>query len=82
MRKQPLIVCARRSGRRAFTLIELLVVISIIAVLMSLILPVGVAFCDGRARTLSENINATVYARLITFRGGRYGQIPLSDSDY
>jgi len=43
---------------------------------------VGVALCDGRARTLSENINAFVYASLITPRGVRSGQVPLSDADY
>lgn len=43
---------------------------------------VNAVFCDGRATFLSEQIDATVYARLLTPWGTRYGQTPLSDSDY
>jgi hypothetical protein len=43
---------------------------------------VSVAFCDGRVRVLSELVDQTVYARLITWRGSRAGQLPVGDNDY
>jgi hypothetical protein len=43
---------------------------------------VNVPFCDGRVRALSENINQTVYAGLVTFRGARSGQGVLDDNQY
>jgi hypothetical protein len=43
---------------------------------------VSVAFCDGRARTMSESIDQSIYARLVTWRGARNGQIALGDNQY
>ncbi|HLJ12356.1 MAG TPA: DUF1559 domain-containing protein [Planctomycetaceae bacterium] len=43
---------------------------------------VTAAFCDGRARVLSENMNYLVYVSLITPGGTRRGQTPVGDSAY
>jgi prepilin-type N-terminal cleavage/methylation domain-containing protein/prepilin-type processing-associated H-X9-DG protein len=43
---------------------------------------VNVAFCDGRVRALSENIDQTIYACLMTFRGARNGQTVFGDNQY
>ncbi len=43
---------------------------------------VNVAFCDGRVRALSENIDQTIYACLMTFRGARSGQAVFGDNQY
>jgi hypothetical protein len=43
---------------------------------------VTVAFCDGRVRTLNENINFGVYASLFSPGGSRRGQLVVSDSSY
>jgi prepilin-type N-terminal cleavage/methylation domain-containing protein len=40
------------------------------------------AFCDGRVKPLAENMDATVYLRLITPGGGKRGQAPVSDNSY
>ena len=37
------------------------------------------AFTDGRVKPLNESIAFDVYARLITPRGSRYGQLPVAD---
>jgi prepilin-type N-terminal cleavage/methylation domain-containing protein len=43
---------------------------------------VSVAFCDGRTRTLNENMDETVYVRLMSSGGARRGQVAVGDSDY
>jgi prepilin-type N-terminal cleavage/methylation domain-containing protein len=43
---------------------------------------VNMAFADGRARPLSEQIDSGVYIRLLTPAGSKRGQTPMSDSDY
>jgi prepilin-type N-terminal cleavage/methylation domain-containing protein len=40
------------------------------------------AFCDGRVKTLSQNMSFAVYAGLFTPGGSRNGQVPVSDSSY
>ncbi|MBI5759496.1 MAG: DUF1559 domain-containing protein [Planctomycetales bacterium] len=39
-------------------------------------------FCDGTVRSLSEQIEGTVYVRLVTSGGARRGQGALSDTQY
>jgi hypothetical protein len=47
---------------------------------------VNVLFCDGGVRFISDTIDGSVYACLITPAGGRlpspYQQSPLTDDDY
>jgi hypothetical protein len=43
---------------------------------------VTASFCDGRVRTLNESMDQSVYARLMTPRGSRFGQLPVGDTDY
>ncbi len=43
---------------------------------------VNMAFADGSCKTISEQIAPSVYARLLSPKGGRYGQTELSDSDF
>ena len=43
---------------------------------------VNVFFCGGNGRSLSENIDLQVYARLITSDGSHYGQAVLGDNEY
>ncbi len=43
---------------------------------------VNVAFGDGSVKVISQDIDDTVYLRLITPFGGRYGQNVLSDSSF
>ncbi len=43
---------------------------------------VNAAFADGSCRFLSERIDSSVYARLLSPMGGRYGQEQLSESDF
>ena len=43
---------------------------------------VNVAFCDGRAKPISESIDGRVYLRLLTSNGQRFGQGVLNESSY
>jgi prepilin-type N-terminal cleavage/methylation domain-containing protein len=43
---------------------------------------VVVAFCDGRAKSLSETMSFDVYARLFTPGGSRRGQLAVGDNQY
>ncbi len=43
---------------------------------------VNVVFGDGSASNISDNIDSTVYLRLVSSNGNRYGQVILSGSDY
>lgn len=43
---------------------------------------VNMAFCDGSCKVISTSIADSVYARLLTPMGGRFGQDVLSDSDF
>lgn len=43
---------------------------------------VNVIFGDGSGRNISENIDSTVYVRLVSSNGNRFGQNILSSSDY
>ncbi|QDT33787.1 DUF1559 family PulG-like putative transporter [Thalassoglobus polymorphus] len=43
---------------------------------------VNVIFGDGSGRNLSQNIDGTVYIRLVSSNGNRYGQAILSNNDY
>lgn len=43
---------------------------------------INVAFCDGRVKSLSDNMDGTVYVRLISSGGTRRGQQPVSDNSY
>lgn len=43
---------------------------------------VNMAFCDGSCKVISTSIDDTVYARLLTPMGGRFGQDVLSDADF
>ncbi len=43
---------------------------------------VNMAFCDGSCKVISTTIDDSVYARLLTPMGGRFGQNVLSDSDF
>ncbi len=40
---------------------------------------VNVSFCDGRSRAINEKVDASVYARLVTPAGERYGQEIVSE---
>jgi prepilin-type N-terminal cleavage/methylation domain-containing protein/prepilin-type processing-associated H-X9-DG protein len=42
---------------------------------------INALFCDGHVRTLSETMDWTVYVRLVSSRGSKHGQFPVSDSD-
>ncbi|MFN0051555.1 MAG: hypothetical protein ACKV0T_05150, partial [Planctomycetales bacterium] len=41
-----------------------------------------VATLGGAARPVSENIDASVYIRLISSGGSKRGQVPMSDNDW
>ncbi len=43
---------------------------------------VNMAFADGSCKPISEQIAPSVYARLLSPMGGRYGQKELSDNDF
>ena len=43
---------------------------------------VNMAFADGSCKVISSSIDNTVYARLLTPMGGRFGQNVLSDNDF
>jgi prepilin-type processing-associated H-X9-DG protein len=43
---------------------------------------VNMFFCDGHGASISEDIDPTVYARLVSSGGGQYGQGMLADSDF
>jgi len=43
---------------------------------------VNVSFCDGRAKTMSDKIDAVVYLNLITSTGSIYGQGSVGDDQY
>ena len=43
---------------------------------------VNMAFADGSCKTISEQIAPSVYARLLSPMGGRYGQQKLLDNDF
>jgi len=43
---------------------------------------VNVVMSDGSARNISENIDGTVYGRLISSNGNKFGQLILSSNDY
>jgi hypothetical protein len=43
---------------------------------------VNVFLCDGSGRTLSQQVNDRVYARLVSSNGNHYGQTPLSGNDF
>ena len=43
---------------------------------------VNMAFCDGSCKVISSSIDDSVYARLLTPMGGRFGQNVLSSSDF
>lgn len=64
------------SRRRGFTLIELLVVISIIAVLMSLILPAIQGARETARRTQCMSNIRQIAMAVTSFSGARNGQIP------
>jgi prepilin-type N-terminal cleavage/methylation domain-containing protein len=40
------------------------------------------AFTDGRVKPLNESVAFDIYARLISPRGSRYGQVPVGDDQY
>jgi hypothetical protein len=43
---------------------------------------VNLFFCDGHGKAISEKIDPTVYARLVTSGGQQYGQEAIPDSDF
>ncbi|MBA3313361.1 MAG: DUF1559 domain-containing protein [Planctomycetota bacterium] len=43
---------------------------------------VNVIFCDGRGGALSESVDVTVYARLLSPAGSLFGQTSVDDSSY
>jgi prepilin-type processing-associated H-X9-DG protein len=40
------------------------------------------AFADGRVKALSESIAFDIYARLVTPRGSKFGQLPVTDDQF
>ena len=43
---------------------------------------VSVAYCDGRAKTLSTTVGMNVYATIMSSGGARQGQAPIGDSTF
>ncbi len=43
---------------------------------------VTVAFCDGRVKVLSKNIDPLIYARLMTPAGRSFGEKMVGNNDY
>jgi len=77
MRSRP--VRRKASHRAGFTLIELLVVISIIAVLMSLILPAVQQAREAGRRTQCLNNMHNLAIAVANFSGGKNGGLPYID---
>src|SRR5262245_28431505 len=65
--------------RAGFTLIELLVVISIIAVLMSLLLPAIMSAREAGRRTQCLNNQHNLALAITNFAGGKSGGLPYID---
>jgi prepilin-type processing-associated H-X9-DG protein len=42
---------------------------------------INVAYCDGRAVSINDDIDPQVYARLLTWNGQEYGEQPLNEED-
>src|SRR5262249_6457763 len=68
-----------RNARAGFTLIELLVVISIIAVLMSLVLPAVQSAREAGRRTQCLNNIRGISMAITNFASSKSGQIPYID---
>ena len=51
-------------------------------VVSATLMSVNMAFADGSCKVVSDQIAPSVYARLLSPMGGRYGQTELSDSDF
>jgi prepilin-type N-terminal cleavage/methylation domain-containing protein len=71
----------KNTNRRGFTLIELLVVISIIAVLMSLILPAIQSAREAGRRTQCLNNIRNVSLAMVSFATSRNGSLPYIDEN-
>lgn len=79
MKARPVRRPLRQSSRRGFTLIELLVVISIIAVLMSLVLPAVQSAREAGRRTQCMNNIRGITQAMTNFASGKGGQLPYLD---
>jgi len=43
---------------------------------------VNVMFCDGHGATLAETMDESVFTRLVSSGGVKYGQVPLGDTQF